>query len=276
MMPPADLSNVFFFLIIWGSLMGSLLLGLVFYRQNPEIKRAKLIFFGISLSFWGIIVIITLSLSGFISNFLNVDILILFAISMILYLIQPIFLHGIVKTIELKIDNKSRKKHHYKTVFILTSIILVTIFVPFTFNIRERIYYASYDLRIESNSTNPYILYVPASMNSSDQIPEIARTLQVISGNASYSLITTIYGPAYNISANGSISIGFRRVIENSYNVRLSMRNESADFRYLFYYNSSFSNQLNITLSESGSSMYIYGDINMIGWNNLEGFPVCY
>ncbi len=151
-----------------------------------------------------------------------------------------------------------------------------------------------YEINISTNSTDPYFIYLPVPIASrvdssiKDQPIKLMDELQFIEGDGKFSIISTKYGYALNLSGIGNIRLIGKWDVENpstkeeSYYLfnDVSMETEGNGKEHHFFYFNSSNNNTYLDFScieknenEIGSSHYELGINNYNlkkGWQDID------
>lgn len=171
---------------------------------------------------------------------------VLFTTAMIELLFIPLMILGGRKVREDMISNRDWRRGAQLVSISLAAVLVIT-FVGGSMITVERIKSQfGLDIRISVNATYPYFVYLPVPLRgawNSTIESDIIHELQFATGQGEFSVISTEYGPALNVSSTGTVTLRAEGERDDESFSQVSLRNRSyrgPGEQFLVFSNSSF------------------------------------
>lgn len=204
----------------------------------------------------------------------------MFIAMMMDFVFVPVMAIGVIQTMRAHDSGKPWKPSAKLVAAFLVVILVITIVGANVIHVTKIPHKYSYTVRTETQSTDPYYMYVPTPVEYSGEISPFIDKVQVKSGNVNITRVNTQYGWALNLSATGPFEIGVSGEGDESAYDHLSLETNKTSWRgdRAIYYSSISTIPLKYRIESSNHYVSYSGGcvlnntVNATGWQKTNGY----
>lgn len=209
---------------------------------------------------------------------------VLFTTAMIELLFIPLMTLGGRKVREDVINNRNWRRGAQLVSLSLAAVLVITIVGGGMIPVERTKCQFGLDIRISVNITYPYFVYLPVPLQGawdSTMESEIVHELQFATGQGDFSVISTEYGPALNVSSTGPVTLHAEGEKDYESFSQVSLRNRSyrgQGEQFLAFSNSSVGGGMSIEVEFFDDGVWCFTEFYLSaanvgeGWESHDGY----